>query len=196
MMHTTRATLAALGLLLLAGPAGAQEDRSRVDICTAAAKVAAEAHDPRVVSAAYAVLARCPNGSATLANAWAAPPADVEALSQLTHRSIEVADRRILDATLLTLQNTAASASARRAALDVVLSQHSPAVVVGRSTWEDPEHTSLAHRNDYYQVPGEQPITAADRARIVDAFRAIRDSDPDPQLRKVAARIVSSLGPG
>jgi hypothetical protein len=194
MMHTTHAALAALGLLFLSAPAGAQEDRSQVDVCTAAAKVAAEARDPRVVSAAYAVLARCPNGSATLASAWAAPPADAAALAQLTHRSVEVADRRILDASLGALQNTAASAAVRRAALDVVLSQHSPSVVVSRSTWEDPEHTSLASQSDYYQVPGEQPITAADRERIVAAFRLMKESDPDPQLRKMAARIVADLG--
>ncbi|MDQ6634229.1 MAG: hypothetical protein M3Z10_05655, partial [Gemmatimonadota bacterium] len=187
MTHMTSAAFAALGLLVLAGaagPAGAQEDRSSKDICTAAARVAVEAHNARVVSSAYGVLARCPNGSATLAAAWASPPADAEALTQLAHRSVEVADRRILDASLTALQNTAASAAARRAALDVVLSQYNPEVVVSNSTWADPEHTSLGRRNDYYQVTGEQPITATDRDRIVAVFRAMKDSDPDTQLRR------------
>ena len=197
MMPTTRAALAALGLLMLAGTAGvagAQEDRSSKDICTAAARVAVAAHDARVVTSAYGVLARCPNGSATLATVWASPPTDGDALAQLAHRSVEVADRRILDASLAALQNTAASAAARRAALDVVLSQYNPEVVVSNSTWEDPEHTSLGRRNDYYQVAGEQPITAADRDRIVAAFRAMKDTDPDTQLRRIAARIVMDLG--
>ena len=194
MTHMTSAAFAALGLLVLAGVAGAQEDRSSNDICTAAARVAVAANDPRVVSSAYGVLARCPNGSATVATVWASPPTDADALTQLAHRSVEVADRRILDATLTALQNIAASAAARRAALDVVLSQYNPEVVVSNSTWADPEHTSLGRRNDYYQVTGEQPITATDRDRIVAAFRAMKDSDPDTQLRRIAARIVTDLG--
>lgn len=190
-----RATLAALGLLLIAGEARAQAETTHMD-CTAAAQVALNAQDPRITSIAYSVLARCPDGSSSLASAWSNPPADPEILSKLAHRSAELADVRILNAVLATLQNTGASAAARRAALDVVLAQYSPSVVASRSTWEDPEHASLGYRSDVYQVQGEQPVTAADRDRIVAAFRSMSASDPDTDLRRIATRIVKDLGSG
>jgi hypothetical protein len=198
MTHSTHALkLAVLSVALLASSVGAQEERkpSPAEICAAAAKVVATAPDPRIRSAAYVILSRCPNAAASLASVWATPPVDAEALAQLRWKSASLSDRRILDATLPVVQNAGLSESTRRAALDVVLAQYAPSVAISTATWADPEHASLAVQSDYYQVPGEQPIAAADRQRIIDTFRQMGTTATDVQWRRIATRIVHDLPP-
>lgn len=196
MTHFKRAIeLASVGVVLLAGQVRAQEHRepSPAEICEAAGKLAAVATDPRVLSVAYLVLDRCPNSAATLANIWATPPASAEALFQLVRKSADMSDRRILDATLPVVQNASVPLATRRAALDVVLAQFNPSVVISDAAWLDPEHSSLGSRSDYYQAPGEQPITAADRQRIITTFHQMSISAANSQWRRVAKRIESTL---
>jgi hypothetical protein len=189
--------LAVLSVALLASSVGAQEENepSQAEVCAAAAKVIAHATDPRLRSAAYAIMVRCPNSAASLASVWVRPPGDSASLAQLARESADLSDRRILDATLPVVQNAALPESTRRAALDVVLAQYAPSLAIGGGTWADPEHTSLAGRSDYYQVPGEQPIAAVDRQRIIDTFRQMSTTAADVQWRRIATRIVHDLPP-
>jgi len=196
MTHSARAIqLASLGVLLLAGQAKAQEHHqpSPAEICAAAEKVISVATDPRIVSAAYIVLSGCPNSAATFASAWSTPPVDSQVLFHLVRKSSDLSDRRILDATLPVLQNAGLPEATRRAALDVVLAQFHPSFRLGNDTWLDPEHTSMGNEFDYYQAPGEQPITSADRQRIIATFHQMSISAADSQWRRVAKRIESTL---
>ena len=196
MKHVKRTvTLALCGFLLAGCSARAQENgkRDKEFTCKAAEEVAAHARAPEVVSQAYTTLMRCPNAGGALAAAWANLPGDSAVLSELAIRSMYIQDRRILEATLPLVQIVGTSAAIRRHALDVVLALYRPSVAVSRSTWADPLHSSLASQSDYSQIPGEQPLTAADRQRIIDVFRQLSVTDPDLHWRQLAKRIADDL---
>ena len=202
MRRSTRAAiLAACGLVLLAGSAAAQggddkgkgDDRDQEKTCKKAARIIAKGHVEQDERWAYAFIVECPGGAPALAGAWTSPPSNADALHALAARSRELADRRIVDAMLIAVRNTQLSQGVRRIAIDVLLAQYHPSIVAGGVTWEYPETAGLASRSDYYQVPGEQPVTPADRQRIVEVFREMSVSDPDPQIRRVAKRIFTDL---
>ena len=201
-MRLTRAAiLAACGLVLLAGSAAAQggddkgkgDDRDQEKTCKKAARIIAKGHVEQDERWAYALIVGCPDGAASLASAWASSPSDSNALHDLADRSRELADRRIVDAMLIVVRNSQLTQGVRRIAINVLLGEYHPTIWVSRATWERPETVGLAHGADYYQIPGEQPVTAADRQRIVEAFREMSVSDPDPQIRRVAKRIFTDL---
>ena len=197
--YTRWAIHAACGLVLLSRPAAAQgggdkgDDREQERTCKKVARIIAQGHVDEDERWAYGLIVRCPGATATLASAWGSSPSDTNALHDLAARSRSVADRRIVDAILLVVRNTQLSQVVRRIAIDVLLAQYDPATSVGNATWKEPEYSGLGHASDYYQIPGEQPVTAADRQRIVEAFREMGVSDPDPQVQRVAKRIFTVL---
>jgi hypothetical protein len=186
---------ATIGLALLASTARAQKDADapRAADCAAAAKLVVHAEDTRVVTRAYGALLRCPTAGEVLARLWATPPDDAQRLALLGLRSANVADRRILFASLDVLQRRATSEDVRRAALDVVLSQYDPRLAVSSSMWNDPEHVGLARRGHYYQVPGAVGITAADRAAVVTAFQAMAQGEAGTPWGRILRRIATDL---
>ena len=203
-MRSIRAViLAACGLVFLAGSAAAQggddkhkdkgDDRNQEMTCKKAARIISKGHVEQEERWAYAFIVGCPGGAASLASAWTSWPSDAEELHALAARSREVADRRIVDAMLVAVRNTQRSQGDRRIAINVLLAQYDPTVTAGNPTWEDPEHTWISGVFHQYQVPGEQPVTAADRQRILEAFQEMSVSDPDPLVRRVAKRIFAAL---
>lgn len=182
--------------LALAGrstTARAQQKPTREEVCELAAKVIANSRDPRLLGPAYLAIGYCPQASASLASAWASPPSDSAAMFRLRRESSDISDRRIVDATLSVVSNNALPTSMRHAALDVVLAQYHPSVVLPNSAWANPQLVSLGSVSHYYQIPGAQPVTDTDRLRIVAAFRQMSTSDPDARWRLLAKHIAADL---
>lgn len=199
MRRSTRvALLTALGLVLWARSARGQDaDGKESDAektCEKAAKALTKGHPEKKDLWAFSVIVKCPGAGALLAAGWSPVPIDSTELFSLSAASVSVADVRILNAILVVVQNTSVAQAARRIAIDVALSQYAPDIRVGNGGWASPdERASLGRMMDYYQVAGEQPITEADRQQIVEAFRAMGTTDPDPQIRRVATLIVREL---
>jgi hypothetical protein len=140
----------------------------------------------------FAHITTCPGASEVLAAAWAHPPTKADLLRDLVGRSGGIADRRILNAALTAMQAAPLEAQ-RRAALSVVLTQYNPSVAMTTWIWDNPENTILANVSDYYQVPGEHPITAADRQQVVDLFQQLSTTASTQQWRRVAALVARDL---
>jgi hypothetical protein len=193
--YLSAARRAALGLVLLASTARAQRDAEAPTAgdCTAAAEVVAHAEDLRVVTRSYHTLLRCPTAGEVMAGLWTTPPADSARLALLGLRSSSVADRRILLAALEALQRRATPEGIRRVALDVVLAQHHPRFSINSRMWNDPEHVALARRGHFRQEAGTMPVTAADRAAVVTAFRAMAQAEAGTLWGRVFQRIATDL---
>ncbi len=190
-----KSTLLLVALVLgLGATAHAQTDDSDKS-CGRAEKILAKGHPEQKEAWAYSVIIRCSGGGATLATLWNPPPADSAGLAQLASASADLADRRVLDAALLAFSTTTLSQPTRRAAMVVSLAQYAPDLSISTSTWSDPEHAILASRSDYFQRPGDVPLVPADRDRIRAAFAVAAQTDPDPQIRRVAIRLVHDLVP-
>jgi hypothetical protein len=182
--------LAALTLIAL--PALAQSHEHDEKSCEKAVKIVAKGHVEARNRWAFAMVTRCKGGGSALAAAWQRPPRDPDALTQLVHRSGNISDRRILDAAMSVLQSPT-DEPRRRAALRAVVAQYNPSYTMMSTTWDDPETSGLGRQSDYYQVPGEQPVNASDRARVVAAMRTIAASDADAKWRRLATRLASDL---
>jgi hypothetical protein len=72
-------------------------------------------------------------------------------------------------------------------------SKYNPSVDIMSGNWDNPENTLLARVSDYYQVPGEQPITAADRQQVVELFQQLSATASTQQWRRVAALVARDL---
>ncbi len=137
-------------------------------------------------------MVKCGDGAAALASAWSPVPTDSMELFYLAAASRDVADVRVLNAALAAVQNASLPQSTRHIAINVVLSQYAPSVSVSsQEDWTD--YGTLGTSQDFYQRNGEQPITAPDRQRIVDTFRTLSKTDPDPKIRRGAAYIAREL---
>jgi hypothetical protein len=198
MKQSTRALLlAAVSLMAVAGRAIAQDDPNddnpQDHTCDKAAKIWAKGHPAKKDLWAIRVTAKCAGGAATLARAWSPVPTDSTELFDLAAASRHVADGRVMNAALAVMQSASLPQATRRIAINVVLAQYGPMIAVGNAQWADPEHASLALVSDYDQIAGEQPVTAADRQRVVSASLALSTTDPDPQVRRVTAMIAREL---
>jgi hypothetical protein len=159
--------------------------------CREATEVLGKHHIEQGDKWAFAVVMRCPDAGRAFAAAWGHLPTNPAVFQELINRSGEVSDRRILNAAMGTLQSATVETQ-RRGALDAVLKQFHPSLVLGRA-WNNPENTTLGSLSDYYQRPGEQPITPADRQRVVDLFRQMSTRDANAQWRRVATRLATDL---
>jgi len=189
--------LATVGLMFLAGRAIAQDDRGddnpQDHTCDKAARILAKGHPAKKEQWALGLMVKCAGGAAALAGLWSPLPTDSTALFALASSSRSVGDVRVLNAALAVVQNASISQATRRVAINVVLAEYAPAISLGNANWADPEHTSLGLLSDVYQRAGEQPVTAADRQRVVAAFVALSTAEPNPLLRRVAAMIAREL---
>jgi hypothetical protein len=107
--------------------------------------------------------------------------------------SVRVADRRILHAALAAGTSASRSVEERTSGLSTVVSLLQPGRGFTTTLWYRPRDARLDVVGDVDVVPGEQPITAADRAAVVRALRAMASSDRDPQARIVAQRLTALL---
>lgn len=191
---THRLFLLALAVCIPAASSAAHAQDDKDDkSCSKAARIIAKGHPEHKEEWAYAVIGRCPGGAGVLAAAWSPLPSDSSTFANLISGSADLADRRILDAALGAFADAALPPTRRRDILNVIIFEYAPDRVVSDGLWNDPEHGILASRMDFYQQPGEQPLTAADRQRILDSLRAASTNDPDLHMRRVLARIVHDL---
>jgi|BarGraNGADG00212_1021973.scaffolds.fasta_scaffold18033_2 hypothetical protein len=199
MKPSTRALLFAIvSLMVVVGRAIAQDDPNddnpQDHTCDKAAKILAKGHPAKKELWALGVMVKCAGGAAALAGAWSPVPTDSTELFVLADASRDVADVRVLNAALAAVQNASVPQTTRHIAIDVVLAQYGPMISLGAQNWtDDTGRWTLAMSQDYYQVTGEQPVTAADRQRIVAAFRTLSTTDPDPKIRRVAALVAQEL---
>lgn len=191
--HIPKLACAVVGMLLLTSRAIAQADDPSDHSCDKAAKIVAKGHPEKKDQWALQTLVSCAGGAAALATDWSPAPTDDTELLVLAASSGQLADERVLNVVLSAVQNSALPQSTRRIAMNVVLAQYSPTIVVSDLDWADPAPSSLRRNMDYYQIVGEQPITTTDRQRVVATFQAMSSTDPDPQVRRVAAMIAREL---
>src|SRR5262245_6003530 len=71
-------------------------DKEEARDCKAAERILSKGHPARKESWAYGVMARCPNGAATVATEWMDPPTDADVLHDLVAASISISDRRLI----------------------------------------------------------------------------------------------------
>jgi len=185
-------SIATLVLVSLSSASFAQASGNPGDRCRAASEVLAHENIVPADRWAFAAIVACPDAGSVLAGVWSHLPTDAGILRDLTHRSGDIADRRILDAAMSAMHSTTVDAH-RRAALNTVLKQYGPSLVMTTGNWENPESTGLGRNSDYYQVPGEQPITPGDRQRVISVFREMGRTETDIKWRRVAAMIAAEL---
>jgi hypothetical protein len=107
---------------------------------------------------------------------------------------VRFADRRILDAALAVGTSSSRSVQERVSALSTMMMLLSNG---GRSLsmtlWDQPQRGQPDIVADIDVMPGEQPITAADRSAVLQALRAMASTDSDPRARLVAQRLAELL---
>lgn len=173
--------------------AKAQKTRPTRTCTTAAALLANGSPLQPADQWAYSFIVGCAGGGSALARAWSPPPTDTLEVAELRRGSTQLADLDLLNATLAVLQDVGRPIFTRRAALQIVVAQYSPEYDVSNTNWEQPDTAPLGMQADYYQIAGSNPITAADRQRIISILSAMGANEPDLSLRAVARAIAKYL---
>ncbi len=191
--HSQFQMIALALLMTLSAPsvARAQEEMT----CDKAARILAKGHPEKKEPWAFSVMMKCSGGAAALASLWTPPPADSTELDALVAASLRLADQRLLDSAVAAFRNTALPLATRRVLVNVILGEYQPGLSVSDVMWSEPEKWILSRRFDVTQHVGEFPIGDADRARIRALFTATATTDPDPLVRRVAARVAATLQP-
>jgi hypothetical protein len=188
-----RTVLIAVGVSLVAIPVMAQKTRPTRTCAVASTLLANGSPLQPTDQWAYSFIVACPGGGAALAHAWTPPPTDSLEVAELRRGSTQLADLELLNATLAALQDVNQPMLTRRAALQVVVAQYAPQYDVSGATWNQPETAGVGIQADYYQVAGSNPVTPADRQRIISVLQSMGVSEPDLKLRAVTHAIADYL---
>lgn len=197
-MTTTsrRALVSLVTLLIVCGTSGAEAQGAgpvrrtevgRRNDCRLAAQVLEAGEPATKYDWALDAIGWCHDqGGAALAAAWASPPTDRRRLGRLVHETERLADRRTADALIRIAQSGAQPRRTRFAALAVLANYVDSTVFVRPERLVSPDGGVLSVRTHGFQQPGSEPLTTADRTRIVAAVRALGDGDPDAGVKAAA----------
>lgn len=197
MMHVSRRLcFAALGLLAGSSVVFPQKSDSGSGnddhSCDKAAKILARGKPQQKENWAYATIAGCRGGAASLATAWQDPPTDSIALWHLLAGSWRVRDRRIVSAVAATVTNGSLPHAVRFAAVNILLSQYDRTSRV-ISDW-DPEKGAVGRASDLYMKDGEQPVGVVDRQLIASTILQLSHTDADPWMQSLAKIVAVDMG--
>lgn len=191
-----RLCVAALGFLACSTVAFPQKSDSGSGnddhSCAKAAKILARGKPQQKENWAYATIAGCTDGAASLARAWEDPPTDSLALWHLLAGSWRVRDRRIVSAVAVTVTNGSRPHAVRFAAVNILLAQYDRTSRV-ISDW-DPEKGAVGRASDVYMTDGEQPVVAADRQLIASTILHMSNTDADPWMQSLAKIVAVDMG--
>jgi hypothetical protein len=164
--------------------------------CQSAARQVRTGSPKSGMAEAYNALLFCAAATAApaLAAAWTRVAEDTSDFRWREASSVRFADRRILDAALAVGTSSSRSVQERVSALSTMMMLLSNG---GRSLsmtlWDQPQRGQPDIVADIDVMPGEQPITAADRSAVLQALRAMASTDSDPRARLVAQRLAELL---
>ena len=152
----------------------------------------------------------CPDtGAALLAAVWRNPPSDSVLRSDLRFNSLHIIDARIANSTVEMVRNRSASVSTRIAALEVLVTQLNPAVMVGfgpilknhfvplpgQSTIPDREFVSTRQgMPPMQQTRGKSVIDASIASRLRADLRELQHSSDDYYLLLAVREALSIIG--
>jgi hypothetical protein len=149
----------------------------------------------KTVREAYDHIRFCRDPIGALARAWSNPPTDIYTLEILQLRSAYHADQRMLALVLPIATDTSRPPLVRWAAMGTLVQLYDPCQILTYQAWSEPSRWSTALRDHCSVEPGDRPLTAADRERILALFNQMAASDPDARVRVVSKRIAFALTP-
>ena len=130
------------------------------------------------------------SGGEALANAWQNPSVLSTALMPLQGASMEILDRRILDAVLPIALDEGAEEALRLAAFSVLGAYLIPGGRVGGGGWFRGDETAVwpagfSRSTHPFWMEGEVPITQADRDRVEAALTRLGEESESERIRNV-----------
>jgi hypothetical protein len=130
------------------------------------------------------------SGGEALANAWQNPSVLSTALRPLQGASMEILDRRILDAVLPIALDEGAEEALRLSAIAVLASYLIPGARVSGEGWFRGDETrvwpaSFGRSMHPFWMEGEVPITQADRDRVEAALTRLGEESESERIRNV-----------
>jgi hypothetical protein len=130
------------------------------------------------------------SGGEALANAWQNPSVLSTALRPLQGASMEILDRRILDAVLPIALDEGAEEALRLSAITVLGSYLIPGGRIGGGGWFHDDTTvwpvsGFGRSMHPFWMEGEVPITQMDRARIEAALTRLGEESESERIRNV-----------
>jgi hypothetical protein len=147
------------------------------------------------VREAYDHIRFCRDPIGALARAWSNPPTDTFTLEILRERSAYHADQRMLALVLPIATDTSRAPLVRWAAMGTLAQLYDPCQILTIQAWSNPARRSMAIRDHCSAEPGDRPLTAADRVRILTLFGQMAATDPDARVRAVSRSVALALTP-
>ncbi len=153
----------------------------------------------REYNLAIAAIQDCPDGPRVLAKQWGAPPSDSVALRLLAEVSSHVLDQRVFGAARAVVAKDGARRDARLAALDVLVGQYDPCLVVRIQVNSPPDPAGravvvmLGESNHNVSRRGSEPLPSSVRDDVLTALDAAAATGTDDVVREAARRLAASL---
>lgn len=173
-------------------------NRSLADVCAEAAQTAGHQSTGAALNHAIANLQNCPDRAPlALPGLWRRNSIDSATARVLAHTTGRVRDQRLLTVVRAVATDANRPEEVRLAALTTLVNYYNPKVYVVLRLRDvgipDGASASVLPATAPSWVDGAMPLGAGVRQEVLSMIQQLAASDPDPQIKAIAQRLIEAL---